>query len=142
MSFHRQVVINYREHSAKVDEGVALLVLALWQRGFRTISSCERDPNVHRLFRRLDGTSVQSEAAWVGFETLSQAKRFQRISRGRLVVPNAQDFKETSKAANAARYNMPGMAGVIFSFTDIPTVTWRVLGLRQSQTRRGLPGRR
>jgi hypothetical protein len=27
-----------------VDEGIAPLIVALWRRGFRTISSCERQP--------------------------------------------------------------------------------------------------
>ena len=119
---HRQVVIKYRRRSAKVDKGIAPLILALWQRGFWTISSCERDADVYRVFDTLDGTVVASEAAWVGFRTLSDAKRFRRLSRGRLVVPAAEDFEGASEESFEAGYSVPGMAGVMFSFTDIHAV--------------------
>ena len=119
---HRQVVITHKGRSVQVDRGIAELVLALWQRGFRTISSCECEPGTLAQFTRLDGTKILSPAAWIGFETLRDAKRFQRLSRGFLLVPTAQDFAEASKASFEAGYNVPGSVGVGFSCIDIPAV--------------------
>src|SRR2546421_12861946 len=85
---HRQRLIRYQGRAVKVDAGLADLVLALWQRGFDTISCCENESG--------------ADVAWVAFRTLRDAKKFQRIIKGirgiQLFVPRPEVIMAGIKA--------------------------------------------
>lgn len=108
-----------------MDEGIAPLVLALWRRGFRTISSCEHAP----------GTRV----GWIGFKTRAEASRAARLTRGELLVPTPEDFAGASRASVEAGYTVPGSAGVMIPTDGILEAAERVRKARQgAMTRKKL----
>ena len=121
-TLHRQVAIVHRGRAAKVDEGIAPLIVALWRRGFRTISSCEHQP----------GTPV----AWVGFASLGDAKKAARIIGGRLLVPKPEDYAQASAKSFEAGYSRPGAAGVAIPCDGIREAADRALRPRKSPARR------
>src|SRR5688500_168585 len=58
---HTQVLVEWQGRQAEVDEGIAPLVLACWQKGIDTVMSCQDDrPGV----------------VWVMFPSSDDAKRF------------------------------------------------------------------
>jgi len=87
---------------------LAPLILALWRRGFRTISSCEHEPG--------------TPCAWIGFPTLEEAERFQRMTGVMIVVPEEQDFAGASEASFDAGYSVRGSAVAFFPVADTPAV--------------------
>ena len=107
-NYHRQVLVEHEGAGAEVDEGIAPLILALWRRGFRTISSCEHEPG--------------TPCAWIGFPTLEEAERFQRMTGVMIVVPEEQDFAGASEASFDAGYSVRGSAVAFFPVADTPAV--------------------
>jgi hypothetical protein len=116
---HDQVLIEYDGRSAEVDKGLAALILELWQRGFRTIGSCEQE--------------VGTAHAWISFRTLREAKRLQRLigERATLIVPSAENYADATAASWEAGYTVRGMAGVAFHRSHIPSVLKTVNGLKR-----------
>src|SRR5438874_8568503 len=91
---HPQVRIVDRGRSAWVDEELAPLLLALWRRGFRTISSCQHEAGTLQAW---EGLNIICGAAWIGFETRADAERFHEQVQGSVIVePNAEDYAEAS----------------------------------------------
>jgi hypothetical protein len=78
-TLHRQVGIDVGGKSIEVDEGLAALILALWERGYKTTGSCEHMP----------GTSV----GVIAFDSERQAKDFSRIiSVGKFFKVTQEDY--------------------------------------------------
>jgi hypothetical protein len=90
---HKQVSIRYATNKADVDEKIAPLILALWQRGFNTISSCQ------------DYQGVFPGYVWIIFESRTDGQRFQRILKKdgtvQAITPSKEDVvdQETESAA-------------------------------------------
>lgn len=78
MNLHRQVEIETNGFRYRVDEGMAELVIALNEAGYRTVSSCECFPPAHNQ-------------AYVGFLSLMQARRFCELIDGEMMIPIEAD---------------------------------------------------
>ena len=74
MPAHRQVRLEAPGIAFEVDEAIAPLINALWQRGYRTTGSCQHLPN--------------TEVAYIGFESEDQAKEFADHIGGMVVRPD------------------------------------------------------
>ncbi len=61
MTEHKQVVVEWQGRKAEVDEGLAPLILALWQRGIETVMSCQEN---------------RPRVVWVMFRSPLDIKRF------------------------------------------------------------------
>lgn len=76
---HRQVPVFINGPIAiDVDEKIAPLIKALWKHGYRTLSSCQCDPNTGE--------------AWIAFEESAKAQRFASLVGGRVIVTRPQDY--------------------------------------------------
>jgi hypothetical protein len=62
---HKQVAITHGEVTVEVDEGMASLLEALWQRGIDTTASCQESDGGY---------------AWVAFDAVEDAIRFQQLA--------------------------------------------------------------
>ena len=101
------------DQAADVDEGIAPLVLVARQLGFRTFSSCEHQ----------EGTSV----GWISFDNETEARAFQRLAGGEVIVPNEEDYATASEASKEAGFSRLGMAGVFFPVGTFVAASRRAL---------------
>ena len=105
---HRQVEVEVAPgHRFEVDEGLAGVVRALWERGYRTISSCEEQP----------GTGGH---AWIGFTSMRQASKFAGLVGGTIVEPSAAEVAE-ARATNDPFFR-EGAVAVAFPAAEIQAV--------------------
>jgi hypothetical protein len=75
---HKQVQVELNGGTVEVNEGIAALITALWERGLKTTGSCQHQ----------SGTDM----AWIAFETLEQAHEFERISGGSIITLEPEDY--------------------------------------------------
>jgi hypothetical protein len=78
VSAHTQVLVEQNDRSAEVDEGIADLILALWERSMWTTGSCENQDEMG--------------FAWVAFERLEDAHEFERVSGGKVITLDEGDY--------------------------------------------------
>jgi len=120
---HEQTHIEYLNRSADVDEGIAPLVLVLWELGYETTGSCEAYVHVEGF-------------AYVTFTTKDQAHKFMRAvgAEGRLVVPGKTGADEYDE------WNPPGSAAVFFPPRDLGRLVAKLRRDRQRWMRDPLRG--
>lgn len=78
MAHHKQVRLVGPGIDFEVDEGIAPLIAALWQRGYKTTGSCEHQPG--------------TDAAWISFESEEDAEAFGKFADGTVFQPNEQEL--------------------------------------------------
>jgi hypothetical protein len=125
--------VTWQDWQAEVDEGLAPLILALWQRGIETVMSCQENfPGV----------------VWVMFRTPLDVKRFLDLTdytyewkfefRPRDMAPRLRSPEVTSRLSPEEAEKMNQLVGdgpffelwmsVRFPTADLPRVMERVAG--------------
>jgi hypothetical protein len=136
---HKQVVVGWQGRSAEVDEGLAALILALWQKDIDTVMSCQENfPGV----------------VWVMFRTPVDARRFLDLTDytiewkfdvyPRDMAPLLRSPEVTSRLAPEEAEKLSQLVGegtffelrvsVRFPAADLPRVMERVGGKVQQET--------
>lgn len=113
---HPQVFIELGHRRAYVDEGIAPLVLAIWEWGLETLGSCQERP---------------SGKAYVGFPLARQGKLFHKKLTEAAVKSECMAKKLRLQKSDSGQVVEVDSANVLFSPADIPRITMFV----RSQTR-------
>jgi hypothetical protein len=108
-NIHEQVTIQQEGRTAEVDEGIAALVVALWRRGFDTVSSCQSFPPAAGL-------------AYIAFPDRRQAEVFCRAVGKEAEMSEVTEEDVAEAAANGHVEIAAGTFAVAFPPSRIPAL--------------------
>lgn len=105
---HHQVFIECGPRRAYVDEGIAPLIQAIWERGLETLGSCQQRP---------------SGKAYVGFPLGRQGELFHKKLIEAGIESKCERKKFKIRKADCGETIEIDAANVVFSPEDIPRIT-------------------